>query len=105
MTLELFIYVLFVSPLLSVNLDYYYDFQYPNVVSDEVLDFDDDEDMSPNSTLSNPEQTPNHTLPSVTGDFKKSFIPFWFNRLFQMVFFLRQNDLERSFLHPPWGKK
>ena len=72
MTLELFIYVLFVSPILNVNLDYYYDFQYPDGASDEAMDFDDDEDMSPpfNSTPSNPEPAPNHTLPSVIGDLK-----------------------------------
>ena len=106
---EMFIYALLISPLYSVNLDYYSDdYQYLDVVNPKFLDFEDDEDMVPNFIVPDLEPTPSHILPPVTGDFKTLFIPL-VNYVFQMFFFLHQNNLKtsslpRSSLPPPWEK-
>ena len=72
MMYEMFICVLLTSTVLSVHLDYYYgDYQYPDVVVDGILDAKDDETLLPNSTVPDPESTPKHTPPPVTGDCKK----------------------------------
>ena len=102
MTLEFFIYFLFVSPILNVNLDYY-DFEYHYSESDEAMDFDDDEDMSPplNSTPSNPEPSPDHTPPSMTGNLKShSYLLglFFSSRCFS--FFARGNQREHPCILP-----
>ena len=68
--------------------------------------FDDDEDMSPtlNSTPSNMEPSPDYTPPSMTGNFKKSFIPVRSIFLLQVFLFLCQRKSKRTSLHSPWRK-